>query len=657
MLEKVFYFILYLVTFALLYVALPPVLFSGTKDTEHPVFFSNFIRMSLLVIITGYILAFLKIFELVAVLFVFGLVIYRNKRRISKLSNQGESFSDEIYYWIYDYTDGLIHLPGLIKTKIKNRWRRIKSKLVSFDQSDVIHAVNMIFVFVYSGVLRFVDIFENAAPAMSDAYVTLAWIKYIGKNRLFRDGIYPHGYHIHMSILQKIASLDPLVILKFSGPVTSMLIIYALYFFTSKLLKCRTSGLVAASVYGIFGYCLTASIERQVATNSQEYGFIFILPCLYFTYQYLKSNNKKDLYIAGAALTVTGLIHTLSFAFTVLWIAMVFVSFLITCPKETVKKIKALFVTGVISSTVMMLPILIGLAFGKEFHGASLDFATGVSQGGSIPRMILTDYLVFASLAIEVLHIVFRLLTDKRVKDSHDLTDITGLVFMCLLGFSAVFIYFLGGTVTKSLVMATRTGEVYALIAPVIIACGFYGLFRFLLYPLGTSKKTVLSGIGLAGALGLTLMLSPEPVIPYKMEYNSYVEQYYRIKKEIRATEWLVVSQEEGYAVCLGKGWHLMAKDFLEGYDPKNLFSGSADPESEMPVPNVFIFIEEEPYETYRTTDILEEAYRRRVKESALLKKWVEEYQRANGDAILYYQDEHLTVYRINKPSTEDRRE
>ena len=89
-----------------------------------------------------------------------------------------------------------------------------------------------------------------------------------------------------------------------------------------------------------------------------------------------------------------------------------------------------------------------------------------------------------------------------------------------------------------------------------------------------------------------------------------------------------MVSQEEGYATCLGKGWHLMAKDFLETVDPKNPFSENA-----IESPYLFIYIEEEPYETYKEMDILQEAYQRRLKESALLKQWVKEYQQVNGDA------------------------
>ncbi|HBN84423.1 MAG TPA: hypothetical protein DDZ89_11315, partial [Clostridiales bacterium] len=160
--------------------------------------------------------------------------------------------------------------------------------------------------------------------------------------------------------------------------------------------------------------------------------------------------------------------------------------------------------------------------------------------------------------------------------------------------------------------------------------------------------------LGLAGTVVMTLIVAPGPIIPYKMEYNSFIEQYFRISKEVRDTEWLMVSQEEGYATCMGTGWHLMTGDFLELADPKVPFAAKEASGGRIDVPHLFIYIEEEPFETYSKMRELKEAYQRRLKESDLLKKWVEEYQRENSDAEIFYQDPYLTVIRIYRPEIGD---
>lgn len=651
--ETVGRLLLYLLAFVLLYFVLPKILFSNAYETGHTRFFSNYIRMNLLVIVTGYLLAFLKLFELAAVFFVFTMVIIRNKRRVRKLKNLEESFSDEIYYWIYDYTDGLIHLPGLIKGKIKDKWTIAQKKWIGLNRWEVLHLITVLFVFSYSGVIRFTDALINAAPAMSDAYVTLAWIKYIGSNQLFHDGIYPHGYHIYMALLQKLTSMDPLYILKFSGPLASMFILYSLYYFVSKMLKSKTAGLVSVAVYGIFGSFLTATFARQSATNAQEYGFVFILPCLYFIVRYMTHGKKGDLMIVGTALTVTGLVHTLSFVYTAVWIVVIYAVFLLAHPKkETLQKFKPLLIMGFTASAFMMIPITIGKIFGIPFHGSSLEFAVATVDV-AIPNIIFTDYLVLGSLGIAFIYIIFKRIMKSRKKDETD--DWTALVCVFMIGLTSVCMYFFAGYITKSLVVASRAGEIYALTVSVIIGLGFYSFVSLFLYPLKELKQKVITGVGLALVVVMTLIISPDPIIPYKMEYNSNIEQYFRICKEVRDTEWLMVSQEEGYATCLGKGWHLMAKDFLALADPKNPFVSMDSTKDAISVPYIFIYIEEEPYETYKQMDSLLEAYQRRLIESGLLKKWVEEYQRENKDMVLYYQDLNLTVYRIYRPQVGDR--
>ncbi|MBW9234207.1 hypothetical protein JQK62_18440, partial [Leptospira santarosai] len=54
-------------------------------------------------------------------------------------------------------------------------------------------------------------------------------------------------------------------------------------------------------------------IERQAATNSQEFAFVFIFPALYFLIKYVCDKQKEDLKIGLICTAIIGLVHSLVF--------------------------------------------------------------------------------------------------------------------------------------------------------------------------------------------------------------------------------------------------------------------------------------------------------------------------------------------------------
>ena len=314
MIDKGIYFGQYIIAFIIVNIVLPRLMFARSKRPALANFFAYFIQMVLLVIIVGYCLTLLKIFEMVTILVVFLFFIF-GRTFVKKSKGSNKAATKEVFQWVYDYADGIINLPKVIKTRFSEWTDTVRKSFQSQNMTSIATFILSVSVLAYSGFLRIYDAFINAAPAMSDSYVTLAWIKYIGQNQLFHDGIYPQGFHIYQAVLQKFAGLDPLFVLKFTGPINGLLIVLGIYFVVSSLLKNKQAGIIAAAVYGIFGNFLTESWERQAATNSQEFAFVFIMPCLYFFYRYFTEEDKQDLYIGGAALTVIGLVHSLALAF------------------------------------------------------------------------------------------------------------------------------------------------------------------------------------------------------------------------------------------------------------------------------------------------------------------------------------------------------
>ncbi|MHB1485139.1 MAG: hypothetical protein ACYCYI_10800 [Saccharofermentanales bacterium] len=636
MLDKGIYFGQYMIAFAAVNIILPRLLFARPNRTALSNFFSYFAQMVLFVIVLGYILVILKIFEIIAILCAL-LFFILGRTFIRKSQNNRRKISKEISFWVYDYADGIIVLPKLIK-KLFSEWTAsTKVKITAMNKTDIISISIVAAVLAYSGFLRIYDAFVNAAPTMSDAYVTLAWIKYIGKSTLFHDGIYPQGFHIYQAMLVKFAGLDPLFILKFTGPVNGLLIVLGIYFAVSGFLKNKQAGVIAAAAYGIFGFYLTGGWERQASTNAQEFAFIFVLPCLYFFYRYLAENNKQDLFTGGAALSVIGLVHSLVFAFTLFGgIILLFTIFI--SERKSFTKLPVLHTIGAvsISTAAAVLPFGIGLVLGYKFHSTSLDFATSQSVEVGYPKLLLSDYVVVVCLSLLILSII-----GSIKKPSFSVR-----IFLFLFGAATLCLYYFGGPLSGSVLISSRSTELYSLISPVIIGAGFSCVMLPLIkFKYSESVFTVIC----AGLLTAAVILAkPVPIIPYKMEYNSGVEQYLRISKNFRATEWLIISQEEGYAMVLGKGWHLMTQDFLAAYDPKNGdLIGNRNDETEINVPDVFIYIEKNVYPTYKNMSSLEKQYNRRIKESAMMQEWMLEYCEINGKQDVYFEDENIIIYHL----------
>lgn len=637
--DTVFQFGRYIISFSIVNILLAKIIFSGKRDSVLAGFFENFIKMTLLITVAVYILVAFKIFELISLLLVLSIIIV-GKMFYAKPGKKKPDTPREISLWLFDYADGIIHLPKLVKNRSGDFFLKLRKKISNEDKTSFADMFIITGVIAYSGYLRLYDVFMNAAPAMSDAYVTLAWMKYINRNILFYDGIYPQGFHIYQSVIQKFSGLDHLHVLRFTGPLSSVLIGLGIYFAVSRFLASRQSGILAASIYGIFNIVLTNSPDRQVATNAQEFAFVFILPCLYFFWKYFDKKNIKDLYTAGAAFALIGFVHAFAFAFTALGVGAVFVSFLI-CDRGKFFKpaLKAVY-ASLAAVGLSLIPIGFGLALGRGFHGASAEFAFERSLNIGIPEPRILDYIVFFSLFLLLMYVFF-----NRKKP-----DVSAKLFLFIFGIATVVMYFFGGVLTDNIVVESRARELYAIILPVIVA----GAFCVVVHPLSLLKRRepLRTFISFCIIIIAIVYLKPQPIIPYKMEHNVNVEQYLRIKNGFRATEWLIVSQEEGYALALGNGWHLMTGDFIEGYDPKDgELIGTDGEQAKLNVPNVFIFLEKNIYGTYSEMSELEESYMRRTREKHEIRSWMDDYFEAGGEADLFFEDKNLAVYHIYQPS------
>ncbi|HZG78490.1 MAG TPA: hypothetical protein VEZ72_21730, partial [Paenibacillus sp.] len=515
-------------------------------------------------------------------------------------------------------------------------------------------ATLLLVVFGIAAYIRMHDAVTTAPPALSDGNVTLEWMKYIDDRVLFASGVYPQGFHITLDTIHKFASIDWLYVLKYMGPFNMLLVMLGMYLYVSRLSGSKASGVVAAAVFGLLGGQFGGPFDRQAATNSQEFGFVFVFPTLYFLHRFLKERRRDDLFVAGAGMAVTGMVHSLAYAYLGMGVALTLGWFLLAEGRRVWRSLVEVCAAGAASVAASLAPIGIGLyILGRDFHSSSVDYLTSEDNGeaptaaaGMIAALRPVDVAAIVGLAVLA---VALLLTARRFR------QMSAYWVTFLLGAASFVLYQWGGVLTNSLVVATRAGELWALAVPVAIGMASHAAVSPAAR--GKLRQAVPLVFATAGVAAMLAWHPPQPIETYKMTWNSNVEQYLRISSEFRPRTWLIVSKDDDYAVIFGSGFHLRSRELIEKYDPKKehltLF-GETKPDKNVPN-DIFLYVEKQVFRVEETNSIYplkEPDYARYEQEAAQIEEWVQVHMEAGHPVEVYYEDEILKVYRLHREET-----
>lgn len=633
----------YAFSFIVVFVLWPVILFKGRRENGMDTFVSRYVLMVFLTIAIVYVLVLIRLYELISLTTI---LVILSVRSIAVRNGSGSIREIKLRFStrFYDCLDGRISLAEIIMDRWNTMLGAFRRAILSLSGSfsSLGTALLLASVFLYSTYLRFYDAVVHAAPGMSDAYVTLAWMKYIERRILFHDGIYPHGFHIYLSVIHKFAANDPLYALKYTGPLSSLFTVLGLYFVVSRMTGRAIPGIIAAFTYGALAVWLPIEWIRQASTNSQEFAIVFLLPALYYTLNYLRYSRKKDLWTAAAAFAVIGWVHTLIFVFLAVGVFLMSLAYLAGPSRKNIRPVFHIVLAGVGAGLLSVVPAALGLIMGRSFYGSAADFATAKTVVG-FPAISMIDGVALGGILLFFIVGVFLRTPGK---------DALIPVFVLTLGFSSFVMYMALGPLTGSTVFATRTGILWSLMVPMGIGFGWNALWRLVE---GKNKRQVAELIMGTALIGCCLLYyRPEPAQPYKMQYDSMVDQYLRISREFRPTEWMIVSAEEGYALTLGRGWHLMLGDFLEWYNPENtVLSRSVNGRVDvLETTDIFIFREKNMFKV--DFKEMESIMDRRKREYVMLDVWLEKYQAAHSNASIYYEDANIQVIRIHQPKSRE---
>lgn len=275
---------------------------------------------------------------------------------------------------------------------LKRESRKCAKKIIHFFFENWIEVLLQLGLFLVLLWVYGVGIIEQYGYSASDIPVHNYWINAMGDNNIFVAGVYPHGYHCMIYYLHEVFCIDTYIILSLFAFVQVICVHFALLYFLRLCCKAKYVPYIGAFLYAAGDFFRESTYFRFGSTLPQEFGMIFILPAIYYgfeffevRYQEVKNGEKKKsswYSLFGFAMSF-GLTLSAHFYNTVIaglfCVAMAIGYLFLLVKKEYFGNV---VLTCLISILVAILPMGIAFATGTPLQG-SLYWATSVMTSGS----------------------------------------------------------------------------------------------------------------------------------------------------------------------------------------------------------------------------------------------------------------------------------
>ncbi len=503
--------------------------------------------------------------------------------------------------------------------------------------------------------------FTHAAYSLSDSYEHLAWVKYLGSNQIYADGVYPEGYHAIISALAKLSFIDPYWLIRFFGGIGTSVLVAAIFYFTLRLTQSHAAGLVALAVYGLVSDVrFPSGLARQTAALPQEYSLIFGLTAIYFLSLWLEHRRFGHLLVFLEATAITVLIHPYTTIYLVVWSVLI-AGLHLLLGRTGLKPVLQAGMLGAVAAALGTVPMLMGRLFGKAWFGAATQFVLGsIGRSGVPPTdswwMRLISANPYLNLLLPLCLLAWLGALIDRAALRIRLLSTTAIALVMLVLYRATELGL------PELSEQSRTGVFLAPWLAIIAGAGVASLSTLL--SAGRRLWTRRISKGLALTVCAVIVVYATPALPQAtpVEYDAAALNYLRIKSEFPVTDWTIIGPSEQFQQVLGIGWHYDLLRFVQDFSLED----AADADFRLPIPthHIFFYIEKQSLldqarvEDADVTRQLEQEgsdpynqYYRSADQRHLLQSkawhWVENYRRTHAGVSIFYDDGQLVVYHI----------
>jgi hypothetical protein len=699
--------------FFTLLVALPYFVYGMHKQAGEtlPKLFLTFCISSAQVAMSAYLLGFLNVFTPIVTYTLFLMeyiaifVLVRRKNILQMIS--------DAYRFVIMLNKGYYKLRVERKKRIDKLRLWFKAFYRKCVRGQTIWAILMVAAFGFGMYIRILPVVWNSPFGGNDLYTHTEWTKFMMMGDVYYRGVYPMGMHCVAAVMSVLFPINVVTVIRMIAIPYTFVMMLGVYFTIRALFPSRWAALAAMAVYACIFTVTFEAYWRHSFAFPQETSMVYWVIAVGAFIRLLRHPNADQtenlhLYTFCMALLGIVLVHPFSLMPAGIFCVIFFVVFIRKIFAERARLFKRLFVGVALAFVVGIVPLITGVALGKELDGSfewGMETILGVSEeeGEAIPeteeaqeeQAIAAEPAPKAPLleraksyalgfyesaiaenlggsythtfyAILATFPLFLLLIIRRK------TRLNGLIILGYVIYNFIMFAFLNGIASglPKLMTYDRAEQFYS-----VFECGLYAIPIQVLASIGGRARKALAFLASAAVLafvyqfnGLKYAESFATANSLRAQWNGAVYAYYDIVYEYPADNWTIVSPVDEVSLTMGEGYHYELVDFIREMEAYN-----ESMEITIPTQYVFFYVEKYPLNQEVLNDIeassvplsAEEAYEslvelpevsyasliyqdysiRRIME-AKINLWCEVYARHFPDDIsVVYEDRELKVY------------
>lgn len=376
LIEQFIHIFHYLFSILLLLIVVPQFFFQKQYDEAVKQVTSDFIKMAYILLVLGYFLVMLRLFEILSVVFLLiltGSRLYRIGKKQEIIVNQISNTEA----MIYDLFEGKYKLIQLFSFYVEQRYRQfkvfVKERLST--PMRMVETISLLSIFCLAFYIRFYDALVCPAPSFMDQYTNLKWVKDIRQNMLFNDSIIPQGYHVFWAVIQEFSRIDTLYMTRYTGPFIQMFIMFGIYMVVARLTGSRISGIVGLTVYALLGeYADPYFWDWQAVAAPGPFAYIFFLPTLFYLVLYLRDGHRDALYTMLAGMGVIAFVQPIIFLEVFFFVCVVTLGAVVFKLKKELSSVPKVIFGGCMVGFISLVPVLVGLLYKRDIAFSFINY-------------------------------------------------------------------------------------------------------------------------------------------------------------------------------------------------------------------------------------------------------------------------------------------